>query len=528
MLHQRFVKRSLLSIFAVILIALALFSPPPARVVAQAARKSLIFVHPQEVRYLDPARVTESQSGAVVRNVYSRLVDISFDGTKINPDLAEKWEVSDDGLVYTFHLRQGVTFHDGSPLTADDVVYSFDRMMSIGEGDAGVLKGILDVGSTTAVDPLTVRVTLKRPFRSFLSVIGLPRSASILSKNWVKAHATSEDPWATKYLNQNANGTGPYKFVEWKPNEYVRMVRFDKYYKGPAAIEEAISQLSKDDTATRLALEKGDVDIVQRLPDDMMRALKSNPAVKVYNKPTSSSDFWVFNTKIKPFDDKRVRLAIAYAIDYDGLMSGLVKDSGVRMNSPVYNDMLYHNQNLPLLKRDLAKSKALLAEAGYPNGLDIESDYVDFGLLRQLAIVMQANLADANIRATVKEVPLNTLLTQVEEGTAGFYSWNSEPNYPHPDAILERFTTGMIKQGLGGNISFYSNPDYDALWKQIQTTSDASKLPDLYNKAQEMIMGDLPWLLLYQENVYQATSARVKGFDYGAFNYINLYDLSFQ
>jgi ABC-type transport system substrate-binding protein len=123
-------------------------------------------------------------------------------------------------------------------------------------------------------------------------------------------------------------------------------------------------------------------------------------------------------------------------------------------------------------------------------------------------------------------MPLNTLLEGVEGNTVGFYSWVSEPNYPHADALLDRFTSEAIGTGLGGNISNYANPDYDALIEQLRATTDPAQKEALYLQAQEMIMADLPWLLLYQENLYQATRADVEGFDFGAFNYLNLHDIS--
>jgi len=492
----------------------------------ETERAAFIYVRPQEVVSLDPARVTESQSGLIIRNTYSRLVDIAYDGSSVSPDLAESWAVSEDGLVYTFQLRSGVTFHDGTPLTTDDVVYSFDRMLSLGESDAAILLNVMDVGDTVALDETTVQITLNEPFPPFLQVIGIPRAAAILPQAWVEEQATEEDPWATEYLNDHVNGTGPYQFVEWVPNEFVRLTRFDDYYGGPAAIEEVISKISQDDTATRLSLEKGEVDVVQRLPDDMFRVLQSNPAVTVYNKPTASSIFWTFNTRIPPFDDVRVREAITLAIDYDGLMEGLVKEGGVRMNTPVYNTMPYYHADLPLIERDLERAKALLAEAGYADGLEIDLIYVEFGLLRQIAIVMQANLAEADIKVNVVEMPFGPFLEDADAGKIGFYSWVSEPNYPHPDAILDRFTTAAIDTGLGGNISFYENPAYDALIEQIDATTDPDELEPLYHRAQEMIMADMPWLLLYQENLYQATGAYVQGFDFGAYNYLNLHDVS--
>ncbi|MCP4166400.1 MAG: ABC transporter substrate-binding protein [Chloroflexi bacterium] len=494
----------------------------------EPVRENFIFVRPQEIVSLDPAIATESQSGIMIRNVYSRLVDLSYDGSELNADLAEGWEVSDDGLVYTFHLRDGVTFQDGTPLTAGDVVYSFDRMLSIGEGNASSFLEWMDVGSVEALDDSTVQFTLNAPFEAFLFILGKPLAPSILSQAWVEANATEDDPWATGFVASNMMGTGPYSFVEWVPNEFARMERYDDYYGGVAAIPSVVSMLGQDDTTTRLALEKGEVDAAQRLPDDMFRVMGSNPAVTVYQKPTTSSAFWVFNTNIEPYNDERVREAFALAVDYDGLMDGLVKDSGSRMNSPVYESMPFHHADLPLIERDVEKAKELLADAGYPDGLDIDLVYVDFGLLKQVSVVLQANLLEAGIRANLVEMPFNPFLEGVGEGTIGFYSWVSEPAYPLPMAVLARFTAEQIGQGLGANIAEYNDPEYDALIEQIRATEDEEELQALYQQAQEMVMDAMPWLLLYQENQYQAARADVKGFDFGAYNYLDLRDVTIE
>ncbi len=518
--------RPLLSRWIAITIVLAVFLVLPAADTLAQGRSNFIYVRPQEIVSLDPARITESQSGFIVRNVYSRLVDTSYDGATVEPDLAESWDASDDGLVYTFHLRPGVLFHDGSELKASDVVYSMKRFLSMGEGDASTYAPFLTPDSAVALDDLTVQFTLTEPFSAFLQVMGYSRGPSILSQAWVESLATDDDPWAIQAVATQAMGTGPYQFVEWIPNEYARMVRFDGYYGGPAPIEEVISLINEDDTSTRLMLERGEVDAVQRLPEDMIRSLANNPDVIIHRRPSEISVFWVFQTQLAPFDDVRVRQAFVSAIDYDGMMNDLVQDGGLRMNSPVYATMEYYDAAIPLPERDLDRARSLLAEAGYANGLDIELVYVDFGLLRQLAVILQANLAEAGINATLVEQPFGPFLEGAGAGTIPFYSWVSEPNYPQAIAILERFHSNMIGGGLSANISSYDNPDYDAIIDQIRVTTDEAELVNLYNEAQQMLIDDAVWLLLYQEQQTQVAGAWVNGFDLGVYNYLDMRDVT--
>jgi peptide/nickel transport system substrate-binding protein len=489
-------------------------------------RMNFIYVRPQEIVTLDPALVTDSLSGFITRNVYSRLVDIAYDGTSVEPDLAESWEVSDDGLVYTFHLRSDVKFHDGSMLTASDVVYTFNRFLSLAEGDSSTYAPYLDPDSAEALDDLTVQFTLKQPFTAFLEVMGIPRGPSIVSQAWVEANATEADPWAAEFLATNMMGTGPYEFVEWLPNEFARIVRFDDYHGGPAPIEEVISLINEDDTSTRLMMERGEVDAIQRLPDDVIRSMDGNPDLVIHRRPSESSVFWAFQTQIPPFDDIRVRQAIIAAIDYDALMNDLVMDGGILMNTPVYATMPYHNAEIPPPTRDLELARSLLAEAGYEDGLEIDLIYVEFGLLSQLVVVLQAQLAEAGITANLIEMPFTPFLDAVGAGEIGFYSWVSEPNYPQAIALLERFHTDFIDSGLSGNISYYSNPEFDAIIEQIRATTDEGELAELYNRAQEMLVEDAVWLLLYQEQLSQITGAWVEGFDFGVYNYLDMRDVS--
>ncbi len=514
-------NRYFFAVIAVVLLVLLSTS----FVVAQE-RTNFIFVRPQEIVSLDPALVTESQSGFIIRNVYSRLVDIAYDGTSVEPDLAESWEVSDDGMVYTFHLRPDVKFHDGSTLAASDVVYSINRFLSIGEGDSSTYSPFLSTDSSVALDDQTVEITLTQPFSAFLQVMGIPRGASIVSQAWVEANATEDDPWATEFLATNAMGTGPYQFVNWVPNEFASMTRFDDYYGGPASIEEVVSLINEDDTSTRLMMERGEVDAIQRLPEDVIRSLEGNPDLVVYRRPSESSVFWAYQTQLPPFDDVRVRKAIIHAIDYDALMNDLVQDGGIRMNSPVYATMQYHNDEIPLPERDLELSQSLLAEAGYEDGLEIDLIYVDFGLLKQLVVVLQANLAEAGITANLVEQPFGPFLDAVGAGEIGFYSWVSEPNYPQALAIVERFHSEFIGTGLGGNISYYANPEYDEIIAQIRASSDEAELEALYNRAQEILVDDAVWMLLYQEQLAQVTGSWVEGFDFGVYNYLDMRDVS--
>lgn len=156
----------------------------------------------------------------------------------------------------------------------------------------------------------------------------------------------------------------------------------------------------------------------------------------------------------------------------------------------------------------------------------IDLIYVDFGLLKQLVVVLQANLAEAGITANLVEQPFGPFLDAVGAGEIGFYSWVSEPNYPQALAIVERFHSDFIETGLGGNISYYDNPEYDAIIDQIRAGGDEAELEALYDQAQQMLVDDAVWMLLYQEQLAQVAGSWVEGFDFGVYNYLDMRDVS--
>jgi peptide/nickel transport system substrate-binding protein len=254
--------------------------------------------------------------------------------------------------------------------------------------------------------------------------------------------------------------------------------------------------------------------------------MADNTDLVIYRRPSESSVFWVFQTELEPYNDLRVRQAMIAAIDYDAIMNEMVQDGGVRMNSPVYATMPYHNSDYPLPPRDLDLARSLLSDAGYGDGLEIDLIYVDFGLLKQLVVVLQANLAEAGITANLVEMSFGPFLDAAGAGELGYYSWVSEPNYPQAIAILERFTAEYMDTGLGGNLSYYNNPAYDALIEQIRETDDEAELQVLYNQAQAMLMDDAVWMLLYQEQLSQVAGTWVEGFGFGVYNYLDMRDVS--
>jgi peptide/nickel transport system substrate-binding protein len=508
----------LLSLVVLLLAAAAACAPvaPPSAPAAPAAApaKVLTYLLAQEPNSMDPHVVTESQSGLPIRNVYDRLVELAPDGQTILPGLAETWERSADGAVYTFHLRKDVKFHSGTPFTAEAVRFSLERALTLGKGESFSMKDYIDPAKVKVVDDNTVEITLNKPYNPILSILALHNIGAIVNPELVKANSTADDPWAELYLTNHMDGTGPFKFVEWQPKQFVAIERNDAYWKGPAKLDRVIFRLIEEPATERLMIEKGDADIIHTLPTDMIEALRQNPDVVIASKTGIETTYWAFNNQTKPFTDPRVRQALSYAVDYDAIMTGIVKGSGVQMKGPLPQGLAGFNDGVTVYKRDVAKAKALLAEAGYPDGFNLVTHYPVWRDLADIAVVLQASFAEVGVKLELKEVPLGTLVDLVAAGETPFFPWVSTPNYADPDAVLyPKFHTNAIPFGAAGNIARYSSPEVDKMLDEASSTPDDARRLDLYKQIQAKVTDEAAWVFLFQGVTEQPVRKWVQGYD---------------
>src|SRR5919198_2668828 len=281
---------------------------------SEASRTLTLAYTASDPSTMDPGIGNESQANIIVLAAYEPLVAYKHGTTEIAPKLATEWKLSDDGKAYTFKLRPNVKFSDGTPLTAEAVKLSFDRLAGMGKGPAFVLAGIYD--RVDVVDPLTVNVVLKSPVGHFLSM--LPK-AFVVNPRFVQEHATPDDKWAEKYLYDHVNGTGPFDVERWDHNSQVVFVRKNNYWGLPdrPKIERAVLRVIPDPSTARLLLEKGDLDLWGTgIPLDAVAQLKSNPNLVVAEDETIVSLYLQVSQVRSPLDDPRVRRAVALAFDY--------------------------------------------------------------------------------------------------------------------------------------------------------------------------------------------------------------------
>ena len=452
---------------------------------------------------LDPHGPIGTGQSVIFPFLFDTLVYRQADNT-YHPYLAESWTVADDGLSVEFKLKSGITFHDGSPLNAEAVQFTFQRLIDLG-AKSPLASGFASVAAVEAPDDLTVRVTFTQPSSIFFSTISTPY-AGILSPDAVKASGEN--------FGQNPVGSGPFKLESWLPGEAVTLVRNEDYAWGPAVLEnQAVPYLDKvvfkivpDAAMQATAFQSGEVDILFVNSPGQIALLKQDPAARMIETTLNSLIYLGFNTQKPPFDNVLVRQAFAYAIDKQELVDVALAGIGAPAFSPLAPTLPGFDPSLASLERttDLTKTAELLAEAGYAVqadgswlGADGQPLAVELIISTRapneaIATVLQEQLKKAGIAITIRALESAAVS---EATTAGEYQamlWRYDWN--DADVLSVYLSTARIGRT---NRSFFSNLDVDALLEKASHELDQTQRDALYSQAQVILMDELPWIPLY-------------------------------
>ena len=341
-----------------------------------------------------PERVYEFEGGFVLEQTYEQLVN--FVGGKeaferIEPGLAESWEVSGDGLTWTFYIRKNAKFHTGNPVNADAVVFSLRRALERHEPPIWITEQFVSQPEMIQkVGDYAVTITTNQPLGEMLmaSVFGYQGIASILDPAVVNARATADDPHALEWLKEHDAGSGPYILAEWVKRDRIVLEAFSEYWRGRPPIKQVIIKDLPEPTAQKLALEKGDIDVAWNLLPEMIDDLRGKAGISLIENPTFSYHYAAMSLGYEPFRNVKVRQAVRYAIDYDAITEGIMAGAALKCHTimPVgmfsHLDLLYH--------QDIEKAKQLMREAGYENGFEVE-------------LLTRTDLPYTDIAAQVKE-----------------------------------------------------------------------------------------------------------------------------
>lgn len=476
----------------------------------------LVFARSGDSVGLDPARETDGESFYGSTQIFDNLVEFVPGTTDTRPALAESWEISDDGLTFTFNLREGVTFHDGTPFNAEAVKFSFDRQRDESHPyyDLGPWKywGYMSmsdiVDEITVIDDLTVEFTLKKVEAPFLANLAMD-FAAIVSPTAVREYG--ED------FKNNPVGTGPFKFVEWIKDDRIVLDRNEDYWRRPAYLDRLILRVVPDATARFLALQSGEVDVIDFPSPEDLEAMEADPNIELIQQPGLNVGYIAMNTDKEPFDNVLVRRAVNYAINKQDIIDAVFGSAGQVAKNPIPPTMWSYNEDIEDYGYDPEMARELLAEAGYPNGFEtdlwampVSRPYFPDG--RTVAVIAQANLAEVGIEAEIVSYDWGTYLDRTDSGEhqMALLGWTGDNG--DPDNFLYVLLSSAAAEVPAGNIAFWRNDEFDALIEEAKTTFDHDRRVELYEDAQEVFHDQAPWVPVAHSVVTVPVRSNVEDF----------------
>ncbi|MFH1742734.1 MAG: ABC transporter substrate-binding protein [bacterium] len=469
---------------------------------------SLVYGRGGDSVSLDPGMLEDGESFKVAAQIFEGLVRFKDDSLEVEPWLAERYEVAEDGITWTFYLREGVLFHDGTPFDAESVVTSFMRMIDPNHphhragrmpyADYCVTPFVKEV---TAIDTHTVQILLHRPYGPFLKTLTM-FCFYIVSPQALERFG--ED------FAFNPVGTGPYKFVSWERNASIELRRNENYWGPPAKTERVFFRSIPAGQVRLFSLERGEINIMDGIEPPDMPLLKGNKELVLHRQPGQNVGFAVLNTSRPPFDNKLVRQALNYAVDKKNLCEHLFDGLAIPAKGVLPPGIPGYDPLLPGYEFDPEKSTALFAQAGYPHGFEIEictysipRPYNPMGT--RLAEILQENLARVGVRATIKQMEWAAHLEAVRnhEFTLALIGWMGDNG--DPDNFM------YTRLGDPNNPGLFHNDRFSQLLAQAQETYDEAQRIEMYQEAERIVVEECPWIFLNHFEDLAVTHSSVRG-----------------
>ncbi len=477
---------------------------------AALAKDSLIVANIYDARTLDPIGQNEVATSGACLNIYDTLLALGPNNELI-PQLAEKFEAIDN-VTYKFFLRKGVTFHNGEPFTAADVKYTVERAQS----PAGsAIKQYCDpIEKVEIIDDFTIVMKLKKPFTPFL--MSLTHTwGSIVNKKAVEA---AGDNYGMKPV-----GTGPFKLKNWAKGDRIVFERNESYWGKKPAYKELVMRAVAEDTNRTIELESGAVDIAYRIPMIDMKRVEENPKLTLLRKIENSTTYMGFNCSKPPFDNVKVRKAISLALDTIGMQKAVFRGIGRAPNAAVAPNVLYSNKSIPAHVQDVEAAKKLLAEAGVKLPLKAQLWTNEYKPRRDLAQIIQSQLADVGIEVEIKVLEWGAYLDGLKQKAQDMFILGWVASVPDAEFALN----GVLKSTGGSNYTFFNDPAFDALLDKGAMLPDGAEREKVYMDAQVRIDEMCPWVYLYNEETLHGTQKNVKGFEPSARGFHVLTNVNF-
>src|SRR5690606_26000095 len=463
-------------------------------------------------RSMDPALSTDVPTGRAVSYVFEGLTRFT-PSAEVVPGLAERWEVSDDGMSYTFHLRQGVKFHDGTTFTADHVARSWQRVLdpsvrggrgwplypiagarAMAEGSAASISGL------QVLDDSTFLVRLEAPLAIFPKLLAMP----------VAAVVPMEVP---SNFGENPVGTGPWRFVEWRHDDYLLFARNEDYWDTPAAAESLRVRIIPEPSTAVAEFESGNVDVLLvpegearqwEQTDERRARLESVAALRLF--------YAAINTRRGPLQDPRVRQALKLAVDRGTSLAQLLSGRGRFAAGVIPPSLPGADTSRAPYGYDPARARQLMTEAGHPNGIDVELWVSTSQPFPRIAESIQGYLAQANVRATIVQREAASVREAARNGQADMIVKDWFADYPDAENFLYPLLHGE-NTGVGGNLSFFTHDEFDRVVDASRREQDDSTRNELYREADSIAFEEAPMLFLFFYSDLYAIQPWITGFE---------------
>ena len=485
---------------------------------------------------LDPHMATDTTSARTALCMFDTLVTNSNDGQKILPWLAEKWDVSKDGMVWTFKLRKGVRFHKtteggkptangGREVTADDWKWSLERMIrdksprayfidcvagydEMAAGKAKTWSGI------KAVDKYTLQFTLKKPFAPFLSVLAYNSLVVVPKEDVTK--------WG-KNFSFHPVGSGAFSFDTWKQDQKLTLKKNPNYWRKDAKgkqlpyLDAFEMVIIPDGTVAWEEFKKGNIDMMREVPDRLVKDARKLLGKNLLEGPQPGTYYYGFNMSKPPFKgNKKLRHALNYAVDRKRINDLVLEGLFFPAKGILPPSMPGYNKNLKGYEYNPETAKQLMKEAGFPNGIEVTLQINQNIRHKAVGEAIQAQLAELGIKANIKVVDWGVHLDMLDRGESEMYRMGWVVDYLDPDNFLF-VNLHSSNFGAKGNYSFYKNPEADKLMEQGRIETNHAKRMAIYQKAEQLIVDDAPWVFLFHYYNNVATQKWINGAKLPAF-----------
>ncbi|CAN7744227.1 ABC transporter substrate-binding protein [Mesorhizobium caraganae] len=487
----------------------------------------IVATYKDDVTTLDPAIGYDWQNWSMIKSLFDGLMDYEPGTTNLKPDLAESYEISPDGKTFTFKLRHGVKFHNGREMTADDVKYSLDRVtnpktQSPGAGFFGSIKGYDDVvagkaeslSGVTVVDPYTVKFELSRPDATFLHVMAI-NFAHVVPKEEVEKYGAD--------FGKHPVGTGAFKLAEWTLGQRIVFERNpDYWHKGLPHLDKITFEVGQEPIVALLRLQKGEIDLaLDGIPPAKFQEVMADPEQKshVIEGGQLHTGYITMNTTMAPFDNVKVRQAVNMAINKARIVQ-IINNRAVPANQPLPPSMPGYDKEFKGYPYDVAKAKALLAEAGHPDGFETQLFAMNTDPNPRIAQAIQQDLAAIGIKASIQALAQANVIAAGGDKAGAPMIWSGGmgwiADFPDPSNFYGPILGCAGAVPGGWNWSWYCNKDLDAKAAEADSMTDPAKSAErnkMWSGIYDKIMEDAPWAPVFNEQRFTIRSARMGGAD---------------